>query len=99
MTHETRAKEILQWLVKEIAPQRIPGRLQIQLVHKIIGVMVGAEEFYKGELSEAIKVIGHYGDRRLYSHAFGECTMNDYDQGDKAREFLSAHQKRIEGRV
>ncbi len=34
----TEAQKILQWLVKEIEPQRIPGRIQIQFVHKVMAL-------------------------------------------------------------
>jgi len=35
MTPNEISREILQWLVKEIEPQWVPGRIQIELVHKI----------------------------------------------------------------
>ncbi len=38
------SREILQWLVKEIEPQRIPGRLQIELVNKIDGLLASKTE-------------------------------------------------------
>jgi hypothetical protein len=76
-------KEILQWLVKEIYPQRIPGRLQIELTHKMEAlersrVMPSEdEEQLKESLRIAVEALKFYADQEHWTYQKDHFDMLD----------------------
>lgn len=76
---EAKAQDILEWLIKEIVPQRIPGRLQILLPNKIAQALRDAQPKYPSdeEIAKASSEEG-FGSGELF-----EAVQHGFQQGVK----------------